>query len=853
VILTVVASQLVAVLLAITMNVATAVIPASWHPYLWIAWPALGVFVVAGIVLAIAASKAVGDGTVGRVSAQRDAFSRRSLLGALREIWIEGVLAHSVHRRVIIELGLEYRPDMLRDPWDLLLERPGQEPRPLEPGTTVTDLVQRHRGLLILGAPGAGKTTVLLGVLEQLLAAAERDRIAPIPVVFQLATWASSRQPLADWLVSELCGQLYGVPRAVAEYWVAEERILPLLDGLDEVALDWRLDCARAIDAFQAEHRLLPLVVTSRLADYDSLGLKLAFGTALLIQPLTRPQVEHYLDELGEPLAGLRAAVSSDPSLWDLLQTPFLLSVAVSTYEGLPAPDLGSGDSLDQRRARLLSAFIDQTLRRKRPLAYRPEDAVRWLSHVARALGKRLETLYYIEFVDEDWLLPAQRSALLAAVSALAGILSGAATGLLTYLFFGAWYGLTVGLIAGAVLFWLRMVLGDLRLLHADEGRATTLRSLVGCWGCLAPVVAVLLGLLGGLLGLIAGVIVGAASGTSVAGALTRGTVIGVVAGTLVALPAVTAFGPSVLDRKSLRDRPMGADLHDAAWLSCALAVVFGIPAAWILGAVYGPAGVLTGLVVALAAGYLYTGTGLLGYWLIHIRLVRAGLVPRRQAEFLDFAARRLLTLKVGGGYMFTHRLLLEYFAQIEPAGRPGRHASGGLPAIDLRPDVLLARALADARDGKTAAVRELTFAGTFLVPEQWVPAAMEIADVMAGGLPSRPRPTAIDEPGPVSVVLGEASPAKGVRERLNATAAVLRLVMSAEYADFSPAAAFRLGELIIAHADWNSPGAERFFSREEALAAYKMAADSGHPEYAARAGTRLAQLKTQQAPETAT
>jgi hypothetical protein len=354
----------------------------------------------------------------------------------------------------------------------------------------------------------------------------------------------------------------------------------------------------------------------------------------------------------------------------------------------------------------------------------------------------------------------------------------------------------------------------------------------------------VLLGLLGGLLGLITGVIVGAASGASVAGALTRGTVIGVVAGALVALSAVTASGPLVRDRKGLRDRPTGADLHDAAWLSCALAVVFGIPAAWILGAVYGPAGVLTGLVVALAAGYLYTGTGLLGYWLIHIRLVRAGLVPRRQAEFLDFAARRLLTLKVGGGYMFTHRLLLEYFAQIEPAGRPGRYASGGLPAIDLRPDVLLARALADARDGKRAAVRELTFAGTFLAPEQWVQAAMEIADIVADRLPSRPRSTAVDEAGPVI---------REMRERLDATAAVLRLVMSAEHADFSPAAAFRLGELIIAHADWDSPAAERFFSREEALAAYKMAADSGHPEYAARADARLAQLKTQQAPETAT
>jgi hypothetical protein len=33
---------------------------------------------------------------------------------------------------------------------------------------------------------------------------------------------------------------------------------------------------------------------------------------------------------------------------------------------------------------------------------------------------------------------------------------------------------------------------------------------------------------------------------------------------------------------------------------------------------------------------------------------------------FLDEAAERLLLRKVGGGYIFVHRLLLEYFASLE-------------------------------------------------------------------------------------------------------------------------------------------------------------------------------------------
>lgn len=40
--------------------------------------------------------------------------------------------------------------------------------------------------------------------------------------------------------------------------------------------------------------------MSSRIADYDALGLRLSLDTALLIQPLTRPQTEDYLDRFGE-------------------------------------------------------------------------------------------------------------------------------------------------------------------------------------------------------------------------------------------------------------------------------------------------------------------------------------------------------------------------------------------------------------------------------------------------------------------------------------------------------------------------------------------------------------------------
>jgi hypothetical protein len=38
---------------------------------------------------------------------------------------------------------------------------------------------------------------------------------------------------------------------------------------------------------------------------------------------------------------------------------------------------------------------------------------------------------------------------------------------------------------------------------------------------------------------------------------------------------------------------------------------------------------------------------------------------------FLDYAAERILLRKAGGGYIFVHRLLLEYFASLETKQSP--------------------------------------------------------------------------------------------------------------------------------------------------------------------------------------
>jgi hypothetical protein len=41
-------------------------------------------------------------------------------------------------------------------------------------------------------------------------------------------------------------------------------------------------------------------------------------------------------------------------------------------------------------------------------------------------------------------------------------------------------------------------------------------------------------------------------------------------------------------------------------------------------------------------------------------------MLPRELVPFLDAMADRILLHRVGGGYIFIHRMLMEYFAELE-------------------------------------------------------------------------------------------------------------------------------------------------------------------------------------------
>ena len=278
----------------------------------------------------------------------------------------------------------------------------------------------------------------------------------PIPVVFPLSTWAESRKPLEEWLVDEL-NLRYDVPRKISDAWVASDQVLPLLDGLDEVKSEHRAACVATINVFRQSHGLLPLIITSRMADYEALAKPLRLHGAILVQPLSREQVNAYLADLGLDGESVHAALRED----SLLGTAGLPVVAERRDRSVYGP-AGSAVAAEWYHGRTTRPPIRVVRKADAPARaaerrYTPEQTVHWLSWLAYQMANHGQTVFYLVQLQVDWLPQGQRQAIrvcnglvVAMVVALVVALVGGLVGVLVVSLGVGWVGGWVGGLVGA-------------------------------------------------------------------------------------------------------------------------------------------------------------------------------------------------------------------------------------------------------------------------------------------------------------------------------------------------------------------------------------------------------------------
>jgi hypothetical protein len=105
--------------------------------------------------------------------------------------------------------------------------------------------------------------------------------------------------------------------------------------------------------------------------------------------------------------------------------------------------------------------------------------------------------------------------------------------------------------------------------------------------------------------------------------------------------------------------------------------LIFGLIFGVFIGLISGQVGVyqnsgsliswqIFGLGGGVIVGLKYGGAACIKHFTLRQMLHKKGRIPWNYAKFLDFASERLLMKKIGGGYVFFHRMLLEHFARMK-------------------------------------------------------------------------------------------------------------------------------------------------------------------------------------------
>ncbi|MEL7508624.1 MAG: protein kinase [Cyanobacteria bacterium J06554_1] len=602
-----------------------------------------------------------------RPYSQQTYRNRQALLSKVRRFWIEGVLDRSLHGQVLLTLGLEKRPDAIAPPWQIIYATPGQGPQPLPPGSQVSDIfnaIGAGRTLLILGEPGAGKTTTLLSLARQLLDRALESENR-LPVIFNLSSW--HHEPMEQWLVKELNSK-YQIPRAIGRRWVDEQLLLLLLDGLDEVAPERRAACVSSLNQFHCDYGP-EMVVCSRIRDYEALPQRLQFQAALYLRPLTDAQILAYLNRADRGLTGLTSLLEKDAaiqdantSLMELARSPLILNIMVLTYQGVsPEEILPQGRVLPGQRSQyqqqLFNAYIQRMLDRRPGGTYSAVQIQGWLTALAQYLVTTSQTVFLIERLQPDWLSPPQHRVyvigLWGSFFAIATLLGSQ---VLTHdrLFLGVLFGSLI----------CSRIFGINRITPAE-----TLR-----WSWQQARNNLLLGItLGPLLGWCLKVGFGLIFGDSVC--LLNGSCLA--SYSLIGLSFGATLGLTFGLIRGLSGKHIGNTSQPNAgiWQSARNSTLFALVAmvtlyvpGLLLGNTKASFWAATGLAFGFAAG---GGEALIKHVLLRLILTCSGVAPWNYSKFLDYATTSIFLQKVGGGYLFIHRLLLEHFASLENGTLP--------------------------------------------------------------------------------------------------------------------------------------------------------------------------------------
>ncbi|MDX2136919.1 MAG: SUMF1/EgtB/PvdO family nonheme iron enzyme [Chloroflexota bacterium] len=608
------------------------------------------------------------------------------------QYWVQGVMETALKEVETVGIALDMQPeavvrDTRRNIGDIALPNDSRH---------VRQVYDTFRSFLILGDPGAGKTIMLLQLAQSLILAPPPTHAHAIPLVLNLSSWALNRKPLAEWLEDETW-RTYRVRGNRVGRWLANNQLILLLDGLDEVKEDGgaRVACVETINAFREAHPTVPMVVCSRIKDYEKLGeTKLALTGAILLEELRQEQVDHYLSHPG--LAHIKRVVAEDPILRQMSTTPFLLNTMIYAYRHEPEDGLRGFTSEAARREHLFTTYVQRRFV-DNPPPHGYEQTDRYLRWLATKMQAYVQTVFRPNDISPDWMADDQGyeralqtvrwlvAAVLVVLYAAVGWQMSEWIGMI------AWglLGLAVGMSIHSNDSFRMLSLKQMRNKFGNAGQNAVIYAIVTGFGSVLLVHIlnahlaegdafwVVYGVIGILMSAVVlrhevedwksfGMIV--LSGMWLGhwfGGLTWDTsnIIDLsvwVRAVIASLIAPYLIGHMLIFEVLRKSVPTPSAAHRAPLALLLSGAAFGT-----LGVVLN-IGPLLGVATAMTYAVLFNGLTLLQTPFLKLRIRQNDVLPLRIERFLEQMAERQILRRMGGGYIFIHRYLLENYAGLD-------------------------------------------------------------------------------------------------------------------------------------------------------------------------------------------
>ncbi|MCX5096375.1 NACHT domain-containing protein [Streptomyces sp. NBC_00365] len=535
-------------------------------------------------------------------------------------------------------------------------------------GSLYTSLVPSK--LVVLGEAGSGKTTLLRHLVVELLET--RSGNDPVPVVLQPMSWDPTAERIDAWIAGRLTAA-FDLPPHVAERLVANGRVLPVIDGLDEVPPHLRSAALGQLN--QGIRPGGPLVISCRTAVYRGLAAQsgtLSDAAVITLRPTPVESVITYLQTGSQDRtrwATVGEALRQEPSspLASVLSSPLMLSLARDAYAHRDPAELLDRSRFPERVAlerHLLNAYLTALAegQGRTPVSDVGPVWHRWLAFLATVMSDNVESRFL------PWLLAEKRGPRHVFGSLRVMLLSGAATVLLV--------------IAPSPLFVIGLpaCLG-VGVLVTGTSRFQPPRRLTGR----SPVSLILRGLIGAVLGGVVPAVAWLYHRTTLPELMGSpwlpavvlaciGGAAGVGVGTATGQPTMHSIASVLRD-----DRRVAVLRASVTALATAAALEYWMSAA--SGPKFLVALLAGGAFLAVFTAVLMDGSAWGQYRITCAWLAARGQLPWRLQRFLAEAEHAGLLVRAQGSYEFRHPSLQDYLAA--PSPQTDSDADG---ARNLRP-----------------------------------------------------------------------------------------------------------------------------------------------------------------------